>query len=343
MMASRADPRRWPGEADARDTPKRREEAHPSLLLPPFELSDGDTQLDTMRASGVWLGPSETALETGSPIQNEMPPSLRREASVLAEAAAERRRSGHVLRSVLKKGFMAFPTAADSMLPVVRRFEALPRRRQILLVLSPYLGALTLLLFWFGRSSAVELESANPMSGIEATPLSGIVEVTSYRPPAHVHQGEDNHAAFLDTASPGSGDATDYVALPLGTEGLARSADPDEIQEPRSGPPTRASDLDPAKSHSGATGDPSAPQIQGVVRVLPRASAIFSRPSGGSNRAALLRKGHVLTVFERFPAPDGWILARSEKGTVGFVSTFHLQGESDPRVEGRKRKRRRRR
>ena len=241
------------------------------------------------------------------------PPPLRREASVLAEAAAERRRFGYRIRSLFDQIGRAFPAAAEGVLPVIRRFEALPRRRQILLVLSPYLGALALLLFWFGKSSAVELQP----NTFESEPIAGVVEVTSL----------DSEATVVPIATSGPPQAI----VQTETDGRTRAA-----------PPT-------VRSASSETIEPQTPsqpaaepRLLGRVRTLPRASALFSRPSGTSNRAALLRQGHVLTVFETFPAPDGWVLARSEKGTVGFISTLHLAGKEDPRIEGRKRRKRRR-
>ena len=237
------------------------------------------------------------------------PPPLRREVSVLAAAAAERRRWRHRFRSALRKTFGSLSVATEGVLPVLRKFEALPRRRQILLVLLPYVGALGLLLFWLGRSSAVELDSPAVDENRGAPPA----------PPVR--------AATAD---------------PVPIAAAAHDA-PRRPADPRKDAP------DPEPEEMLGTGTPSTgprdrgPRLLGHVRVLPRASALYSRPSGDAKRAAFLRNGHVLTVFEDFPAPDGWILARSEKGTVGFVSALHLDGERDPRIDRRRRKRRRQR
>jgi len=78
------------------------------------------------------------------------------------------------------------------------------------------------------------------------------------------------------------------------------------------------------------------------ARVLPRRSRLFVRADPKSRRPIRLRKGTELTVYPTFPAPEGWQLVQTKKGTVGFVSALHLEGKADPRVDRRRRGRRRR-
>lgn len=278
-------------------------------------------------ALGIWIGRTDSEAadaaislpEKGAPL-----PPLRRKVSVLAEAAAERRRIGPRLRCAARKVFDLLSFATDGIAPLLRKFEALPRRRQFLLVLAPYLGALALLLFWLGGSSAVVRYAASTGeggvagAGAPAQPVAmGLAATTAgFRP---VSPADDAARSAVSRAAP-----TNAGALP--------SAQP-------SGLP-RSSTL--ADRGARPEVDASA-RVLGRARVLPRASALYSRPTAEAHRAASLRNGHMVTVYEGFPAPEGWILARSEKGTVGFMSTLHLDGERDPRIDRHRRRKRRKR
>lgn len=85
------------------------------------------------------------------------------------------------------------------------------------------------------------------------------------------------------------------------------------------------------------------PQWVNEPATLPRASRLFVRADARAKRPIPLRAGTELTVFTSFPAPEGWRLVQTKKGTVGFVSTLHLDDKDDPNVEPRAQPRRRRR
>ena len=109
--------------------------------------------------------------------------------------------------------------------------------------------------------------------------------------------------------------------------------------------PSAVGDAPSAKRGPPAEQQPAdrAPAIKHHTVQLRRRSSLFIRPNPSATRAARLRRGHVVTVYPDFPSPDGWKLARSSRGTVGFISTRHLEGKPDPAINAARRARKRRR
>lgn len=105
--------------------------------------------------------------------------NLRRNESVLAEVAAERRSTLWRVHVAARRMSTELRAAVDrlqaSTKSAVRRFETLPRKRQLMWVLAPYVGALVLiLLLWaIGASDADSAEPVPPpgRSKVAPTPV----------------------------------------------------------------------------------------------------------------------------------------------------------------------------
>ncbi len=69
------------------------------------------------------------------------------------------------------------------------------------------------------------------------------------------------------------------------------------------------------------------PTMRTKVVALRRRTALYVRPNNKARRATPLGRQQVITIYPDFPSPAGWVLARSEKGTVGFILTRHLAEE----------------
>ncbi len=236
--------------------------------------------------SGAAFGPHFGPESTRQPPAPTVRPHLRRNESVIQEAARFRASPIHQLTLVAARlrsgsgavGRTVAATVTDWSATALRRFERLPRWQQAGWVAAPYAGAIGLVGYlFFARPDPVAV-----VADASATRWAAAVEKTETEEPAH----------------PG-----------------AR-----------------------APSRRTADGGLSTRRVRLAVP-----SALFIRPDPTVFRSARLRAGHRVTVFPEFPTPEGWMLARSEKGTIGFISTLHLAGERDPSYDRAARARRRQR
>ena len=83
-----------------------------------------------------------------------------------------------------------------------------------------------------------------------------------------------------------------------------------------SAPPSQASSAAPVLTPN----DPLRTRIFAVRR----RTALYVRPDSDARRAGPVPRGHSVTVYPDFPSPVGWVLAQSENGVVGFISTRYL-------------------
>lgn len=270
---------------------------------PAAEVDDADA--DTNRGSAERFGARKRSADAtvgGNLERFPLPPptefgapdvEIRNEESVVAEAMHIKsdtmwrvkqyaRRASTVMS---KQTYAIANSLGDQSVAAIRRFESLPRQKQLLWVAAPYFVAAILVVV------LLQVRTGEPQAATNAIPA--LPETTE------VADATDN--------------ATDDVDVPL-VAPRKKVAD-DDIGDPDIG--------------------------AGVERTLPRRTRLFSRPEAGPH-SAKLRKGAKVKVFPDFPAPDGFVLAQSAKGTVGFLSVLHLEGENDPAID-KKRKRRRRR
>ena len=280
----------------------------------------GETTIDAadLEPSGVAFGPRGGFVSTPSPFQvppKSGPPVLRRAESVLEEAARVRSVGDRLRTGFGLVGRAVTVAVGESGMRIVRHFERLPRWQQVLCVATPYASALGLVAYLlFGHTPNVEVAPVG----------AGIVSVET--------------DGRLDRIAP-NGDAapTSSSDGPQGPEAQA-TADPPN--------PTTATEP------SLAAGGPSiaeagpkeaAPQpFRAKVVTLPVSSTLFVRPDPTVGRSARLRAGHVVTVYPDFPSAEGWTLAQSERGTVGYISKKHLTGQRDPAYDAARKARRRR-
>ncbi len=246
---------------------------------------------------------------------------LRRDESVLADLEAARGGTLHRVR--------------DQSMAALRRFESLPRRKQLLWVMAPYAGALLLIVvLLYLRSPEPTQIPTQPTVVVAANAASP--EATPVEP-----EGQSEKAAQPEvTARP------EATAQP---EGTARSENAANTAAAGS-TPVAANEASTAAVIQAALAkaepEPSA-GVQTQIHKLPIRASLFVRQDGDYKRAARLRAGAEVIVFTNFPTDEGWVLAQSSKGTIGFLPAANLKGERDPELEPTKkppkRTRRRRR
>jgi len=124
---------------------------------------------------------------------------------------------------------------------------------------------------------------------------------------------------------------------------LSRTQPVEVASRPSTVPPVTTTPAPAPSAPSMPVEQPAAPAaLQTRVVTLTRPSALYIRPDATVIRSARLPEGHVVTVYVDFPCPEGWALGQSEKGTVGYISTLHLDGQPDPFVDAVQQNRRRR-
>ncbi len=226
---------------------------------------------------------------------------LRSPEEVAAEAASLRRGPLRALGASLAR---LFGRGLETTFSALVRFESLPRRRQLVWAIAPYVAALGLVLILFGLTRGPGEQA--PLQIAAAPPSEPELDARAGTVVRH----------RIAPARPGeSASRVVTIASRGGME--ARSAEELEAEEP-------ADVATPASAAQAMVGEPA---------VLPVRSALFIRPDVQVARAARLPAGAHLTVYPRFPAPGGWVLAQSAKGTIGFLSRRHLAGQPDPAVE----------
>lgn len=302
-------------EPEARPEPPRRRVTRP-LLAPSRVRSTNGRAFGTNPARSPTPPPVSMAIKAEL---DEWTPPLRREESVIQEAAALRggnlskvkRSLGGLGSALLERGMPLVSRLGEAAVRAIRRFEKLPRRTQIALVAAPYLLAALVALVLSARGGEEEVPTEAQL--VAATP-----EVVAPEPPA------------APTTSP------DAVAAQAEAQAAAHAEEVRQAAEAK---------VAAALQATLPTADEAA-RMSGEARVLPRASALYRRPDGKYKGAVPLSAGTPVETFDRFPAPEGWTLALTQKGTVGYLSLLHLADEDDPRLETKakvKRKARRRR
>lgn len=240
-------------------------------------------------------------------------PPLRRQESVIEEAEdlrhhhrAKLRNLSQQIRTLTQTGAPQVSRAGVSLasrigetaFAALRRFEKLPRSRQLLWVAAPYCAAIVL---------AFALFAARAGNETPILPASDTVELKTEAPAAPTTPV----AAIAPTAG---------AQMPSDAELAAQAV----IAEPE----------------PEATNEGNAPA---EIVTLSRKSKLFVRADARSKRPISLRSGTQVTIYADFPTPEGWRLVQTKKGTVGFISSLHLEGKKDPRIDKKKRRRRSRR
>lgn len=234
---------------------------------------------------------------------------LRREESVIADAmvvkndalfrAREYARRASTVAA--ERGVRFASTIGEHSVAALRKFEAMPRKKQLVFVAAPYALAAVLVLV------LLQVRSSEP----QAAPANRVT------PPAPVEAPVEAPVAAA-AAAPAPTPAPEEIPLiaPRPT---------------RAAPTTAPKEEDLGRVNIGAS----------IERTLPRRTRLFSRPAPGKH-SARLRKGAAVTIYPDFPAKDGFVLAQSAKGTIGFLSVLHLDGKPDPKIEKKRRNKRRR-
>jgi hypothetical protein len=261
---------------------------------------------------------------------DEWTPPLRREESVIQEAAALRGGNLQKARSALSglgaramsSGLHAATRVGEVSVLGLRRFEKLPRRAQVAWVVAPYALAALVALVLTLRSGEPEEAPA------EATLVSAPVPAEA---PAPV------------TAAPVMAAAPVAAAAPTPVEGAEPAPSPEALAEAAAVHAAATAKVAAALQVALPTPAPAGEALAGEAKVLPRTSALYRRPDGKRAGAVPLSAGTALQVFPSFPAPQGWTLALTGKGTVGYLSLKHLADQADPALDGAKKKSRRKR
>jgi hypothetical protein len=238
-------------------------------------------------------------------------PRLRRDESILEEAAAMRRhplqRSADDFADGLRRSvafitedvpayfrWLFSPTRqvreGSPALALAARLEKLSTRQKAVAVLAPWIVAAGLL-FLLLR------DNKTPITVPAAAEKMETAEV--------------RHAAWPEgdnDTEPSAGKKADPIAAPETTTSAVAKAAP----EP-----------------------PQAPTLRFVTQVIRVRSALYASPNPRSTHSAPLKPGDELHLYPDYPAPKGWVLARRPGAEIGFVSELHLEGKKDPKIDGR--------
>lgn len=232
---------------------------------------------------------------------------LRRDESVLADLEAARGGTLHRVR--------------DQSMAALRRFESLPRRKQLLWVMAPYAGALLLIvLLLYLRSPEPTQIPTQPTVVVAANGASP--EAAPVEPAGQPEK----------TAQPEATAQPENAVQPEDTANTAEAA--------AKTTPAAANEAAAVIQAALAKPEPSA-AVQTQIHKLPIRASLFVRQDGDYKRAARLRAGAEVIVFTNFPTDEGWVLAQSSKGTIGFLPAANLKGERDPELEPTKKPQRR--
>lgn len=290
---------------------------------------------------------------------------VRRSESVIREAAVSRSpmtRAGHAARHAswgVARVLSTIGSAAASLVgahsvAAVRMFESLPRRKQILWVLTPYVVvvALVFLLVYLrdpGRSAGTVApisihvperevpEQGNTVaSGQRPDPYP---EAVRSSPQEFAREGSPPEPVHADT-EPEIVDARSRLAEPrsqvLGRESPIIEGGPRIPVRGRT-PPIRGALASPApmpaEGLSEVDRSASASQGGGLPHVLAIDSYLRAKPDPRARRVARLKSRRSITVYPRFPAQHGWILGQKSSGEIGFLPLAHLSGRKDPDLD----------
>ncbi len=297
----------------ANDAPKK--EAPPrggSQLAPAAERLREELSADSITDTDLELPPQPKA---ECQVRNSL--SVSEEAHSLKETPFTK--ASNYLSSLVNTYLLSASNPLAGKLSFwLRRFSELPRKVQLSLAAAPYLllALLTAGMLW--------ARSANKPA-----------------PPKKVAVASSAQQASLAPASPVAADKKE--AKPATTA-------PAEIvpgtKEPHQTPAEETASKQPALVAPRAKVPAAAetqPQSKSETIVLKYPSLLFVRPSSKAKAAAKLRAGRSITIYpDTLPNPH-FVLASTGKGTVGYLSKLHAEGEKDPRVKDWTKKRRRRR
>ncbi len=220
-------------------------------------------------------------------LRPDLAPRVRNEDSVVAEIVRARGdtlwKVGAMARRMSNDLKDAVVVLHDSSRSALRRFESLPRRKQLMWVAAPYLGAA----FLVGLLLALNSAAHGPVA---ISPIS---------------------TAIAEPAAPPVTPMPDLQPVTPPAPAVERTPEP-----------------------------PPAPAPEPVLRELPVRAVLYVRPDIRYNAAAHLRARSQVTVYTDFPAPEGWVLAVSEKGTVGYLEAARLEGAPADRRPHRHKKKR---
>ena len=336
---------------------------------------DENTDLDTpaFGPSALGFGPRGDSIPAVS-VQAPAPtPVLRRDESVLREAAKVRLAPIRQVTEAAAQlgGGMASArrVLGEASILLLNRFERLPRWQQATWVAAPYLGALGLVVALFASRPPPGNVAIEPVPTLRArttgaaypstpAPSTGPDEIRSRTAAERADgaaradtirtdaDGADTIRTDADGADTLRTDADGADTIRTGADGAgktpARSGRAGGIRGRQAFEMEVAEVADVRRPTDTSATEPSRLSDRQSVPLTLR-SALYARPDARSPRTARLRAGHIVTVFPSFPSPTGWVLARSERGTVGFISALHLTGQEDPEVTAADRARRRRR
>lgn len=254
---------------------------------------------------------------------------LRRDESVIAQAVLSRkpldrvqevarRASADAAGALSNIGAAAAEYVGQGSLQAVKRFQALPRKKQILWVAAPYAIVLLLVLVLIQlRDPARGAPSIVPTGRSE--PAQAAIAPEGLLPPA--------------SAAPRPHAPAKTEPTPLAKIALASGPQPSPLSKliEKSEHLTAASDSGFGQGLDRLTD--SGRSARGLWRTIPIASSLRVKPDGNALRVARLRSKSRLIVFPDFPARDGWILAQRTSGEVGFIPRLHLDGKRDPRFD----------
>lgn len=88
----------------------------------------------------------------------------------------------------------------------------------------------------------------------------------------------------------------------------------------------------PKEPEPAIVSPPKVTPLHGVKRVLLDKAILLGRPDLDGPQVVKLRPGTSLATFPEFPAPAGWILVQSEKGTVGFLEQAAFDRSPAPKA-----------
>lgn len=235
--------------------------------------------------------------------------NLMREESVmaLAEAARAGRGARFVARardwgdSIVQAPRIASAVVAGASRSAWRRFLRMPLKNQLMVAAAPYLGIAVVVggfLLLRAEPEAATVPIAPIATQTEPTPKTVAAPVVPVAP-------------IVPAAAP----VAPAPAAPVA---------------PAPAAPVAAAPVVAAESVAPATKTVEKPVgLQAEAHTLAARTTLWVRPEAGADKATVLRPGSVVALYRAFPAPEGWVLVQSQKGSVGFVSEAVLSGQAE--------------
>lgn len=226
---------------------------------------------------------------------------LRRQESVIAEAHAARagvggrvqgiaRNASVAVKDVIAGGFEVASYLGEGSLRAVRRFEAMPRRRQILWVATPYAVVIVLVLLLLHLRSP-EKANAKMIAPQQAAAAAAVIEE-----PVRVPQP-----------------APDPVSAPVRKAADAQPA-PVVVAE---------------KAVEKAA-EPEAPaKISGTWQEVQALTFLRSLPNPKGAKVTKLAAKSKVIIYREMPSKEGWLVAQKPGAELGYVKATALEPRED--------------